>query len=97
MRQHRIKGCLRKRQGLLWAIAVLACLATAVPASAQLGSRLGPAIGLPLGIPSITNLPGQVVGDTESAADASKPLTPAVAPTAAAVEPVAETEPIAAA
>jgi small subunit ribosomal protein S16 len=34
---------------------------------------------------------------TESAADASKPLTPAVAPTAAAVEPVAETEPIAAA
>ena len=54
-------------------IAALACITSAVPASAQLGSRLGSGLGLPLGAPSAMNLPGQVLSDAESgAADAGR-------------------------
>ena len=72
MTQHRIKADLRKRQGLICAIAALACLAAAGPAAAQLGGQLGSGLGLPLGAPSITGLPGQVVGEAEATADTGR-------------------------
>ena len=72
MTQHRIKVWLRKRRGLLWAIGAMTCLAAAGPASAQLGSRVGPGLGLPLNTPSVLNLPGQVVSDAQATADAGR-------------------------
>jgi hypothetical protein len=73
MSQHRIKAPPRKRQGLPWVIGAMVCLAIGGSASAQLGSRLGSGLGLPLSTPSVTNLPGQVLGDAEtSAADAGR-------------------------
>ena len=69
MTQHRIKPSLRKRQGLICAFTAMFCLMAAGPALAQLGSRLGPVLGLPLGPPSVSSLPGQVEGDAAIAAD----------------------------
>ena len=58
---------------MLWAMCAVGLLAAAGPTSAQLGSRMGSGLGLPLSPPQILDLPGQAVGDAETvAADAGR-------------------------
>jgi subtilisin family serine protease len=67
MIDHRIKNRPRKRPGLPWRLALMAAVALAGPASAQLLPRLGG--GLPLSAPSLPDLPGQTLDDTKAVGD----------------------------
>jgi subtilisin family serine protease len=70
MTDHRIKTGPRKRLGLLWRLPLLAAIALAGPASAQLLPTLGG--GLPLSTPSLADLPGRTLDDTEAVGEVER-------------------------